>query len=104
MFGILDQKIVPTASKGNAHNMVCKLREIYSIQKSPFVAQMFVCAKTISSDFTSGVWKTYVSTPKRRKNKHIKIFTQLLTESLFDNRNEREQILLSIFRGSRGVS
>lgn len=45
MFGILDQQIVPTASKGNAHNMVFKLREIYSIQKSPFVAQMFVCAR-----------------------------------------------------------
>jgi len=57
MFGILDQQIVPTASKGSDHNMVFKLREIYSIQKSPFVAQMFMSAKTISSDFTSGVWK-----------------------------------------------
>lgn len=44
MFGILDQQIVPTSSKGDAHNMVFKLREIYSIQKSPFVAQMFMCA------------------------------------------------------------
>lgn len=47
MFGILDQQIVPTSSKGDAHNMVFKLREIYSIQKSPFVAQMFMCAKII---------------------------------------------------------
>lgn len=66
MFGILDQQIVPTASKGNAHNMVFKLREIYSIQKSPFVAQMFVSAKTISSDFTSGVWKASQLSSKER--------------------------------------